>query len=145
MSNILEEAKRYVDTLPIYQGDDGEIRKGLFFLGCIIAKIGTKQREKNLNETILDKIQFRGMNKDQVLRLFNQVFEYLRIYDLQKFSENKELIGAISAIFDRSLKHWSLSPEGTVYFILSGYAFLTSRLVGNKKAIIKEESHEQHD
>ncbi len=142
MGSLFEEAKRYVTALPIYQGEDGEIRKGLFFLGYIIAQIGSEQRKKNLNETILDKIQFRGMNKDQVLRLFNQVFDYMRIYKLQKFSENNEIMGEITSIFDRCLNKWNLSSEESVYFILSGYAFLTSKLLNKSKELKKEESHE---
>ncbi len=143
MDNIFDEAQEYVNNLPIYQGKDGDIRKGLFFLGYIISQIAGKQREKGLGETILDKIQFRGMNKEHVLRLFNQVFEYMRIYDLQQFPENSKLMGEIASIFDRYLNKWNLSIEETVYFILSGYAFLVSRLIGRKKEIPKkEEEHE---
>ena len=143
MSSVLEEAKRHVSDLPIYKEETGKIREGLFFLGYIIAQIASKQREKGLKDTILDKLQFRGMNKDQVMRLYNQVFDYMRIYDLQRFSENSEILGRITLIFDRSFSKWNLSPEETVYFILSGYAFLTSKLISKgKEKAKKEEAHE---
>ena len=142
MSSLFEEAKRYVTALPIYQGEGGEIRRGLFFLGYIIAQIGAKQRRKRVNETILDKIQFRGMNKDQILRLFNQVFDYMRIYELREFPENNEIMGEITSIFDNYLNKWNLSPEESVYFILSGYTFLTSKLLSHSKELKKEEYHE---
>ena len=143
MNKILDEAKEYVENLPIYRGKKGEIRRGLFFLGYIMAQIGEKQKKKGLNETIVNKLNFRGMNKNQVLRLFNQVVEYMRIYGLQDFPENSELIGEVTTIFDKNLNNWGLLPEETVYFILSGYAFLVSKLIEKKREkSIKEVDNE---
>ncbi|WP_022854088.1 TM1802 family CRISPR-associated protein [Thermodesulfatator atlanticus] len=144
MADILEKAKEYVSNLPIYQGESGKTKEALFFLGYIVAQIGTQQRKKGVSETILNKIQFRGMNKDQIIRLFNEVFEYMRIYDLQKFPENMRIMGEISSILDSSISKWNLSPEEAVYFILSGYAFLTSKLlIMGKTKEKKEESHDE--
>jgi len=141
MADILEEAEEYVSSLPIYQGESGKIKEALFFLGYIIAQIGTQQRKKGVSETILNKIQFRGMNKEQIIRLFNEVFEYMRIYDLQRFPKNSRIMGNISHILDSGMNKWNLSPEEAVYFILSGYTFLTSKLLMKIKEK-KEESHE---
>jgi len=143
MSNFYEEAKDYLRKIPIYTNDNGEIRRGLFLLGYLISQIATEQRKKGLSDTILDKILFKGMNKEQVLRLVNQVFEYMRIYDLLDFPDNKQIWGEITEAFDKQMNNWSLLPEETVYFILSGYTFLTSRKLTSKdKNLVKEESDE---
>lgn len=133
MQSILEEVRNYVENTPVFKKSEGELRKGLFFLGYIIAQVGIKQRTKGLNESILDKIRFRGMNQDQILRLYDQVFEYFRIYELQKYTENSRLMGDITTIFDNHIDDWELSPEESVYFILSGYSFSLSRWLNRKK------------
>lgn len=133
MDDILEQGNKYVDNNPIYrEGGGAEIRRALFFLGYLLSQIAAKQRKKGLKDAILNKIQFKGMNKNQILRLFNEVIDYLRIYELW-YGNNIKLSGKISEIFDKNLQNWRLSPEENVYFILSGYAFSSSRIIDKKQ------------
>ena len=97
-------------------------------LGYLVAEIGSAQYKKDKkSKPILNKLNFAGMDKHQVIRLSNEVFEWMRIYEVLQFNET---VYAVSKTYlDEAFENWKLTPEEAVFFILSGYAFKTMKIM----------------
>ena len=101
-----------------------EEQQALFLLGVLIGKVGTAQYSKgDRKKSILDKVRFDGMDINRVMYLANRILEYLRIYRL--LSENEVIYGCMMKLFNRNLDKWSKGDIENVFYMLSGYAFIT--------------------
>jgi len=113
----------------------------LFLLGCTIGKIGKVQHDKgDKKKSILNKINFLGMDLNKILRLFNEVYEKMRQYKVLS-SEAEKVYGLSKLLFDKCKNTWNLTPQENVFYILSGYAFTTYKVITSSKQ--KEETKEE--
>ena len=104
-----------------------EEETALFLLGIVIAKIGSIQYTSYKYKPILEKINFNGMNKEKLINLYNEVLEKMNQLEIYG---NYEIVYSLSKqLFDKNFKNWDLKSYKNTYYILSGYAFETYRIL----------------
>ena len=121
--DILEEDyKNYIKTCSF-----DEKETALFLLGIVIGKIGSIQYTSYKYKPILEKVNFSGMNKEKLINLYNEVLEKMKQLEIYG---NYEVIYSLSKqLFDKNFKNWDLKSYENTYYILSGYAFETYRIL----------------
>ena len=121
--DMLEEVyKNYIKTCYF-----DEKETSLFLLGIVIGKIGSIQYTSYKYKPILEKVNFSGMNKEKLIILYNEVLEKMKQLEIYG---NYEVIYSLSKqLFDKNLKNWNLKSYENTYYILSGYAFETYRIL----------------
>ncbi|MFY0255153.1 TM1802 family CRISPR-associated protein [Chitinophaga sp. 30R24] len=94
-----------------------DYQKALFYLGRMLNSVAYIQKDKK--KTVLDKLNFNGMEKNDIQRLRNSLVE--------KAEQYKE-VGKI--IFTDARFHeffhyndWNINPQEALFFILNGYSF----------------------
>lgn len=110
-----------------------EEETALFVLGYLIGEIGAKQVQggDSAKKPILGKINFNGMSARNLLTLSSEVFEKLDQYRVRHY--NEKIFAVMKNLMDAHIKDWRLSEAENVYYILSGYAFHTYRMVAGRK------------
>jgi CRISPR-associated protein Csh1 len=92
-------------------------QKALFFLGRMLSSVAYIQKDKK--KTVLDKLNFNGMSKNDIQRL--------RIALIEKAKQYKEIDRVIfndarfNDYFD--FNQWNTNPHESLFFILTGYSF----------------------
>lgn len=119
-------------------------QSSLFLLGYLISRIGAAQVNKaktqlggqnqsvsgkTSNKPILSKINFRAMNKQKIMMLSNDVFEKMKQLEINNLT-NEAIYGEHRHLLDLAIReHWELSDYEGVYYILSGYAYGTKKIL----------------
>ena len=123
-------------------------QSSLFLLGYLIARIGSAQVGKaneraealgqarggrTANKPILSKINYHGMNKQKLMMLSSEVFEKLRQLKIASL-QNEAVYVEHKRLFDSALQgKWNLSDRENVFYLLSGYAYGTKRILNSSK------------
>lgn len=109
--------------------------KALFYLGILINRVAIAQYNKeHKTKPILKKIQFQGMTKKEIYRLYGDVVEKLRQYDkMTLFTE--AIMNRFHYYFGTLDKEWDLNDQANVFYIMAGYSYM----VGNKSPDMTEE------
>jgi CRISPR-associated protein Csh1 len=121
-------------------------QRSLFYLGALVNKIGLAQyHKKHRTKPILNKIQYQGMSRNEVLRLYHDVWEKVTQYargenpvwmlDCERLAERFHFYAGMVVP-----KEWA-SEQQNVFFIMSGYAFMV-RYYTNQEL---QESHEEEE
>ncbi len=71
------------------------------------------------------------MNLKKLVILINEVFEKLDQYRIRQYNELN--FSVMKMLFDKNIKNWKLSDIDNVYYIMSGYAFNTYKIITSKK------------
>jgi len=130
---ILDDIKEYLGEM---RYDEPMI--SLFLLGKLIGEIGIAQYSKgDMKKPILNKLNFQGMHLEKIKRLFSEVFEKMRQYRVLT-SENEQLYAIAMRLLDRNKNAWSLSSQDNVFYILSGYAYITYKAITKKTKASQE-------
>ncbi|KHO61705.1 CRISPR-associated protein Cas8b/Csh1 [Thermoanaerobacter sp. YS13] len=138
---LMDEKKEFllaqVEQIEVFLEQQGftDEEKALFYLGTLLYRVALAQFIKeHKTKPILKKIQFQGMNINEVLRLYEDIIEKLRQYDkMTLFAEN--LINRFHNYFGPLRKRWPLSDQANVFYIMAGYAYM----VGQKTPDITKE------
>lgn len=92
-------------------------QKALFFLGRMLNSVVYLQKGKN--KTVIDKINFNGMDRDDIVRLRIDLIEKAKQYNSTE-----------KVVFDDSrfgqhfdFENWNMNPQEAVFFILTGYSY----------------------
>ena len=92
-------------------------QKAIFYLGRMLNTVVYLQKDKN--KTVLDKLNYNGMDKDNIVRLRIDLFEKAKQYNQVKKVVFHD--GHFSQLFD--FENWTMNPQEAVFFILTGYSF----------------------
>lgn len=107
--------------------------QGLFILGKYIAEVEAKQRQKNIQSTLINKLNLRGIPVQKVLSLVALVDDMRNVWGTYSdpITDNyyRECLQNISKS--------SLTPEEVVYHILCGRAYENYR----RKLYFQEENN----
>lgn len=101
-----------------------ESQKALFYLGRILNSIGYAQYQKgHTSKPIMNKINYNGMDRDDIRRL---------IIDLKEKAKQYDILGKTEYNFSRftdyfNYNEWNMDPEEAVFFLLSGYSFFITK------------------
>ncbi len=114
----------------------------LFLLGVLVGRIGIEQYNKgDEKKSVLNKINFDGMSDERVKMLANYVLEGLRNYRiLDRYTE--AIYANMKRLLDESLKVPG-DPVDNVFYILSGYAYITLRHITRGRASQQSERGER--
>lgn len=103
-----------------------EQQQALFYLGALIHQVGSAQFQANhRHKPILSKINYQGMSKNDIKRLYLDVMEKLVQYR-KLFREQEDEHSKFKMLFDRHVTDWKLSDEENVFYLFSGYAYKMS-------------------
>jgi len=97
--------------------DFNEKQKAMFFLGRMLNAVTYLQKDKK--RTVIDKLNYNGMDKDDIVRLRVDLFEKAKQYGKPEnilFNDSH-----FSQHFD--FENWDMNPKEAVFFILTGYSF----------------------
>ncbi len=95
-------------------------QKAMFYLGRMLNTIAYKQYSSgHKQKPILQKINYNGMDKDNIQRLRLDLFEKGKQYGIVNKVEFDD--ARFTNYFD--FNDWNLKPKEALFFILSGYSF----------------------
>lgn len=124
---IREEIKNYWKEMNFSQQ-----QATLFMLGYLIGEVGNKMRTpESSKKPILDKINYQGMNLKRILMLSSEIFEKLDQYKVREYNEVN--FAVMKRFMDKNIPCWQISDSENVYWILSGYAFNTYKIITSSK------------
>ncbi|OKO95268.1 TM1802 family CRISPR-associated protein [Geobacillus proteiniphilus] len=125
----VEAVEQFLDR----QGFSSEA-KALFYLGCMIHRVGVEQYKKgHKTKPVLKKIHFQGMSASEVYRLYYDVLDKLRQYDaFDRYSETL-IEGFHRHCGILKEREWPLSDHANVFYIMSGYAYQVGALASHNK------------
>lgn len=111
-----------------------EQEQSLFLLGVLLARVASEQYRSDQSKTkpVLEKLNYTGMSLPRVTVFANELFDKLRQYRLLSgdyAAENELLFAEAVQRLTRYRAHWSLTDAENVYFLLSGYAYETGRII----------------
>jgi len=138
--NVLEEERKKLElsaNLQTYLPEDikewlrrmgyTELQQALFLLGYLVGEVGTAQYHKgDEKKSILDKVDFHGMSKEKVIELSVEILNSLRNYRILN-SRNETVYYCMKALLDKNIHELRRNPLENVYYLLSGYAFITCK------------------
>lgn len=151
--------KEYVAVREEFLSKNGfsSVGRGLFYIGALMYEIGQAQYQQgHTQKPILDKLEYKGMNKADILNFYNDLCEKLRQYRTVIYIRRKA--GAKCESFIKQIAYYIGSPDAlngldereSVFYIMSGYGFSVSNRKGNTKdgnvttdALMEEDSVEE--
>ncbi|BCU70081.1 TM1802 family CRISPR-associated protein [Stygiolobus caldivivus] len=123
---VVKDVSSYADSLGLKGG-----LKGLFLLGVLTAHVGRAQYNKgDQKKAILDKIDFEGMDYDDVVAYANRLMESLRDYKL--LNSYTELLYSEALSLIKSNRGDLSDTQSNVFHILLGYSYQTKVFILSK-------------
>lgn len=119
----LTESVDSTDKLQQFFNDMGYSpqQQALYWLGRIINKVGTAQYKKgHQQKPVLNKINYNGMDHSKIQRLYVDAFELSTQYKI--VNEINYYSKMFSQEFPADEKLWALTPQESVFYILSGFS-----------------------
>ena len=103
-------------------------QKAMFFLGRMLNAVAYIQRDKN--KTVIDKLNYNGMDKDNIVRLRLSLFEKAKQY-----GKTQNVVFS-DALFGQyfNFEQWNMNPQEALFFILTGYSFGAKKKNSDKKS-----------
>ena len=97
-------------------------QEALFFLGRALKTVAYYQeKEKNYtNRPILEKVNFNGMKRLDIQRLYCDLHDKKKQYNIHDKLEGN--LSRFAMRFD--FNNWSMFPEEALFFLLTGYSFV---------------------
>lgn len=102
-------------------------QRAMFYLGRMLNRVEHLQHGKNM--TVIQKVNFNGMDKDSIQRLRIDLIEKAKQYNAMNrvvFTDQK-----FGNEFDYN--NWDLSPQEAIFFLLTGYSFGAGKKTNNTK------------
>jgi len=94
-----------------------DAQRAMFFLGRMLNAVTYLQKEKK--KTALEKVDFNGMDLDDIVRLRTALLE-----KANQYKDIKSVLfhdASFSQFFD--FNSWKMPPQEAVFFLLSGYSY----------------------
>ncbi|ADG07366.1 TM1802 family CRISPR-associated protein [Kyrpidia tusciae] len=126
--SLVESAEEFLER----QGFMSEAR-ALFYLGAMMNRVAWKQYKKNhKSKPVLNKINFQGMTRRDILRLYEEVLDLAKYYfeGLPLYME--QFIERFHNYFGTLEKAWPLSEQANVFYLMAGYGFMVKGETGEQ-------------
>jgi len=95
-----------------------EHQKAMFFLGRMLNTV-VNRLQKGKNKTAIDKVNFHGMDRDDIVRLRVDLFEKAKQY-----GETRKVIFADARFSEHfNFEQWNMDSNEAVFFLLTGFSF----------------------
>lgn len=127
-----QEQKEYLQVREAFLDKNGfsKAARGLFYLGALMYEIGRAQyKQGHKHKPVLDKLEYKGMNKNDVLEFYGDLMEKVRQYRRIFYSEKgagqkcESFMKQAFAYIGHAEALDEISEKETVFYIMSGYAF----------------------
>ncbi|HYX08992.1 MAG TPA: TM1802 family CRISPR-associated protein, partial [Bacteroidales bacterium] len=96
-------------------------QQAMFYLGRMLNSVEFIQKGKK--KTVIEKVNFNGMDKDAIQRLRISLIEKAKQYS--RIGSVIFLDRSFSELFDYN--SWKMNPQEAVFFLLTGYSFGISK------------------
>ena len=94
-----------------------ENQKAMFFLGRMLNSVVWIQKDKN--KTAIDKVNFHGMDRDDIVRLRVDLFEKAKQY-----GKTQKIIFSDASFSEHfNFEKWNMDSNEAVFFLLTGFSF----------------------
>lgn len=94
-----------------------EHQKAMFYLGRVLSSVKYIQKDKK--KTVIEKVNYNGMEKDQIMRLKNDLFDKARQY-----GKTDKIIFSLSNFENHfESNNWNMNPQEAVFYLLTGFSF----------------------
>jgi len=116
-------------------------QKAMFYLGRMLDNVAYAQYQKgHKTKPVLSKINFNGFDRDDILRLYEALFEKARQYNIVNKIESN------SAYFMQlfNSNEWNekgLNKKEALFFLLAGYSFGIALSKDRKQSLIENEEN----
>jgi CRISPR-associated protein Csh1 len=125
-TDVKETSNRYDQAILVFfdRMQLNQEQQAMFYLGRMLSTVEFIQKGKN--KTVIQKVNFNGMDRDDILRLRNGLLEKAKQYSSVGkviFTDRK-----FGELFDYN--KWGsdpMNPQEAVFFLLTGYSFGLSR------------------
>jgi len=110
-------------------------QRAMFYLGRMLNSVEFIQKEKK--KTVIQKVNFQGMDIDDIQRLRISLVEKAKQYNKMGkvlFTDRK-----FGELFD--FNNWQMNPQEAVFFLLTGYSFGISTFEAEKLEEIEEDTN----
>ncbi|OWP56419.1 MAG: hypothetical protein B2I17_06030 [Thermoplasmatales archaeon B_DKE] len=124
-----EKNKEFFDSANLFIKAAGytDLQTGLFYVGILCGNLGNAQYRKLKSSPILDRISFRGMDKDSFVRFYNGLMEALKHYDLFPIPDIQSMAYLSHLNLDKylAMDNWGgkIREEEVPFYMLSGMSF----------------------
>lgn len=123
---VSEEIKEY-----LLEGKFTEEQAALFFLGVVIGQIGSEQYKQTETKPILKKVNMNGMDEKKIIKLGDAV--QAKLIQEKMYGNSEIYYAQFLELFIKNRENWSLSKAENVFYLMSGYQFLTVKVITSKK------------
>ncbi|MBS7006811.1 TM1802 family CRISPR-associated protein [Anaerostipes sp.] len=103
-----------------------EEQTALFFLGCVVANVGVAQYKNTSSKPIYKKLNFNGMDPEKVRKLAETL--QAKVFQEKLFGDNEKYLAYFTQFY---ICKKTLSSEENLFYILSGYNFITLDVITN--------------
>jgi len=113
-------------------------QKAMFYLGRMLNAVEYLQVQKNIKKTVINLVNFNGLDKDDIERLRNDLMNKAR----QHGQMGKVIFtnGKFSELFDYN--NWKMPSTEALFFLLTGYSFGTNIKEAEEREKIEAEENE---
>ena len=113
-------------------------QKAMFYLGRMLNSVEWIQVQKKIKKTVINLVNFNGLEKDDIQRLRNDLINKARQHS--KMGKVIFTDGKFSELFDYN--NWQMSRNEALFFLLSGYSFGTKGADAEQRETIEKEIEE---
>jgi len=113
-------------------------QQAMFYLGRMLNAVEYLQVKKNIKKTVINLVNFNGLDRDDIERLRNDLLNKAR----QHGQMGKVIFtdGKFSELFDYN--NWKMPPTEALFFLLTGYSFGTNVKEAEEREKIEAEENE---
>lgn len=113
-------------------------QQAMFYLGRMLGAVEYMQWKKNIKKTVINLVNFNGLDRDDIERLRNDLMNKAR----QHGQMGKVIFtnGKFSELFDYN--NWKMPPTEALFFLLTGYSFGTNIKEAEEREKIEAEENE---
>ncbi len=117
---ISEPHGKYDETIVKFfeRMDYNASQKALFYLGRMLSAVVYLQKDKN--KTVLDKVNYNGMDRDDLIRLRTDL-----LAKAKQYGEIKKLLFTDSKFGEQfNFGTWNIDPNEALFFLFTGFSFV---------------------
>ncbi|MGB5927027.1 MAG: TM1802 family CRISPR-associated protein, partial [Cyclobacteriaceae bacterium] len=101
-------------------------QRALFYLGRALNQVAYAQAAKqHSSKPVLNKVNFNGMDRSQIMRLHNDLREKTQQYRIHGKTEG--LLSRFMQHFQAREEDWQLSPQETIFYLFAGYSYFDKK------------------
>lgn len=116
-------------------------QKAMFYLGRMLDNVAYAQYQKgHKSKPVLGKINFNGLDQDDILRLYEDLFEKARQYNIvNKVEYNSSYF--MQLFNPNEWNEKGLNKKEALFFLLAGYSFGIALSKDRKQSLIENEEN----